>query len=94
MAGFPDLAGVDKNARISASQFAEFKGFFSATVASVRHVAALWNTRKPSCVLGGFDVNQARAAEALRPQPSGTFVCFFSLQGQFAGHLVIACKVC
>lgn len=94
LAGFPDLAGVDKNARISTSQFADFKAFFSTTVASVRLVAMLWNARKPSCVLGGFDVDQGRAAEALQPQPVGTFVCFFSMQGQFAGHLVVACKVC
>lgn len=93
LAGFPDLAGVDKSARISSSQYADFRSFFSTTVASVQHVAALWNSRTPSCVLGGFDVDQAAAAEALLPQPVGTFACFFSMQGQFAGHLVVACKV-
>lgn len=93
LAGFPDLAGVDKNARISTSQFADFRDFFSATVASVRHVATLWNSRTPSCVLGGFDVDQAAAAAALLTQPVGTFACFFSMQRQFAGHLVVACKV-
>jgi hypothetical protein len=92
LAGFPDLAGVDKAARISAQQFADFRVFFCATVLSLLPVAALWNERDP-CVIGGFDVDQARATDALHAQPQGTFACFFSVQQQFAGHLVIACKV-
>lgn len=94
LAGFPEFAGIDKNARISASQFVDFKAFFSATVSSVRSVARLWNERTPSLVLAGFDIDQAKAAEALQSQPAGTFLCFFSMQAQFAGNLVVACKVC
>jgi hypothetical protein len=85
------LAGLDTNARVHERQFVEFQKQFRNTLDMLRSIASLWNRQDP-CIISGFDMDRARATQALAGQPLGTFVCRFSMnQG---GVLVLSCKVC
>mmetsp|Transcript_19110 Transcript_19110/g.49641 ORF Transcript_19110/g.49641 Transcript_19110/m.49641 type:complete len:957 (-) Transcript_19110:1046-3916(-) len=88
-AGFPSDQS-SAHAEVSQGQWEEFIAQFRATLDLLRQISSVWNVEDP-CVISGFDMDRQGTVQALVNQPSGTFICRFSMSQP--GCLVLSCKM-
>ncbi|GBF88728.1 hypothetical protein Rsub_01629 [Raphidocelis subcapitata] len=87
-AGFPADASSSA-ASISESQWREFEGQYHTVLKLLRQISSVWNMEDPT-IIAGFDMDRLGTVAALRSEPSGTFICRFSMSQP--GCLVLSTK--
>jgi len=87
-AGFPPNSPPGYT--ISKGQWEEFVVQLKALLLMLRQLATVWNREDP-CVIAGLDMDRQGTVQALMQEPSGTFICRFSMSQP--GCLVLSTKV-
>ena len=93
-AGFPfaeiPVSNQAFTTKVSRGQWVEFQEHFQEVLTLLRQISSVWNLEDP-CVISGFDMDRVGTIQALSTEPTGTFICRFSMSQP--GCLVLACKI-